>query len=82
MFVQYFDFMSELDHKLRLDYEKIGKPARYGTAGFRDLAVNMPYVFLLIIQVAFRVGVFVALLNKTQPSKSLGVVMSASHNKI
>jgi phosphoacetylglucosamine mutase len=28
------------------------------------------------------VGVFVAILNKTQPSKSLGVVMSASHNKI
>lgn len=27
-------------------------------------------------------GVFVAILNKTQPSKSLGVVMSASHNKI
>lgn len=27
-------------------------------------------------------GVFVTVLNKTQPSKSLGVVMSASHNKI
>lgn len=27
-------------------------------------------------------GVFVAILNKTQPSKCLGVVMSASHNKI
>jgi hypothetical protein len=36
--------MSELDQKLRNDFDKIGKPARYGTAGFRDLAVNMPYV--------------------------------------
>lgn len=35
----------------------------------------MPYI-------SFRVGVFVTILNKTQPSKSLGVVMSASHNKI
>lgn len=38
--------MTEQDQKLRLDYEKIGKPARYGTAGFRDLALNMSYVFL------------------------------------
>ncbi len=38
--------------------------------------------FIQFNQISFRVGVFVTLLNKTQPSKSLGVVMSASHNKI
>ena len=36
--------MTELDHKLRADYDKIGKSAKYGTAGFRDHATNMPYV--------------------------------------
>lgn len=40
--------MTELDHKLRGDYDKIGKTAKYGTAGFRDLATNMPYVLILI----------------------------------
>ena len=35
---------TELDHKLRADFDKINKRAAYGTAGFRDLAVNMPYV--------------------------------------
>lgn len=75
--------MSELDKQLRADFEKIGKPAKYGTAGFRDLATYMPYViFFVISQISFRVGVFVTILTKTQPSKCLGVVMSASHNKI
>ena len=35
---------TELDHKLRADFDKLNKKAAYGTAGFRDLAVNMPYV--------------------------------------
>lgn len=34
-----------------------------------------------MIEVAFRVGVLVAILNKTQPDKHLGIVISASHNK-
>ena len=41
--------MTELDQKLRVDFEKIGKPAKYGTAGFRDLATNMPYVSQFLI---------------------------------
>lgn len=32
------------DKLLRVDFDKIGKKAAYGTAGFRDLAVNMSYV--------------------------------------
>lgn len=32
------------DLELRGEFVKIGKRAAYGTAGFRDLAVNMPYV--------------------------------------
>ena len=41
--------MSELDKQLRADFEKIGKPAKYGTAGFRDLATYMPYVIFFVI---------------------------------
>lgn len=36
----------ELDAKLREEFDKIGKPAKYGTAGFRDLATHIPYVAL------------------------------------
>lgn len=60
----------------------MGKAPRYGTAGFRDLSTHMHYVIEIPIQIAFRVGAFVAVLNKTSPSLSLGVVVSASHNKI
>jgi hypothetical protein len=35
----------EKDKQLRADFDKLKKRAAYGTAGFRDLAVNMPYVF-------------------------------------
>lgn len=42
----------------------------------------MPFVLIFdLLQVVFRVGIFVAVLNKTFPSKCLGVVISASHNK-
>ena len=34
----------EQDKQLRVDFDKLNKRAAYGTAGFRDLAVNMPYV--------------------------------------
>lgn len=34
----------EQDKLLRHDFDKLKKKAAYGTAGFRDLAVNMPYV--------------------------------------
>lgn len=34
------------------------------------------------MQIAYKVGVFVTLLNHTSPSKVLGVMVSASHNKI
>ena len=37
----------EKDSLLRKDFDKLNKKAAYGTAGFRDLAVNMPYVTLL-----------------------------------
>ena len=73
---------TKLDIDLRNQFLKLNKPAKYGTAGFRDHASHMPYVLLNIIQIAFRVGAFVSILNKTSPSLSLGVVMSASHNKI
>ena len=32
-------------------------------------------------QIVFRAGALVALINKTQPNKHLGIVMSASHTK-
>lgn len=34
----------EQDKLLRADFDKLKKKAAYGTAGFRDLAENMPYV--------------------------------------
>lgn len=37
----------EQDKLLRVDFDKLNKKAAYGTAGFRDLAVNMPYVQLI-----------------------------------
>lgn len=37
----------DLHAELRAEYEKIGKKAKYGTAGFRDLATNIPYVRIL-----------------------------------
>lgn len=36
----------ELDQKLRQDFLKLNKKAKYGTAGFRDLSDNMSYVYL------------------------------------
>jgi hypothetical protein len=41
--------MEHVDSELRQEFEKIGKPAKYGTAGFRDLAHNMRYVTIIII---------------------------------
>jgi|LakMenE01Jun11ns_1017448.scaffolds.fasta_scaffold9165593_1 hypothetical protein len=40
----------EQDKLLREEFDKLKKKAAYGTAGFRDLAVNMPYV----LQYTFR----------------------------
>ena len=37
----------EKDKELRAEFDKLNKAAAYGTAGFRDLAVNMPYVCFL-----------------------------------
>lgn len=37
----------ERDRELRAEFDKLKKRASYGTAGFRDLATNMPYVLLL-----------------------------------
>ena len=37
------DFIQK-DKELRIDFDKLNKRAAYGTAGFRDLATNMPYV--------------------------------------
>lgn len=34
----------KLDQDLRAEFLKLNKPAKYGTAGFRDLATHMPYV--------------------------------------
>ena len=34
------------DRELRAEFDKLNKRAAYGTAGFRDLATNMPYVTL------------------------------------
>lgn len=36
----------DLDQSLRAEFLKLNKPAKYGTAGFRDHAANMPYVYL------------------------------------
>jgi phosphomannomutase len=33
------------------------------------------------MKIALRVGVIVTLINKTNPNKHLGIVISASHNK-
>lgn len=38
----------EKDQELRAEFDKLNKPAAYGTAGFRDLATNMPYVNKII----------------------------------
>jgi len=40
--------MSDIDNELRAHFDKIGKPAKYGTAGFRDLATYMPYVLYFL----------------------------------
>lgn len=40
---------TKLDHTLREEFLKLNKPAKYGTAGFRDLATSMPYVDILFI---------------------------------
>ena len=37
------DFIQK-DKELRAEFDKLNKKAAYGTAGFRDLATNMPYV--------------------------------------
>ena len=37
------DFLQK-DKELRAEFDKLNKKASYGTAGFRDLATNMPYV--------------------------------------
>jgi hypothetical protein len=34
----------EQDKELKAEFDKLGKKATYGTAGFRDLAANMNYV--------------------------------------
>ena len=34
----------ERDRQLRAEFDQLNKKATYGTAGFRDLATNMPYV--------------------------------------
>lgn len=34
----------KIDQDLRNEFLKLQKPAKYGTAGFRDLATSMPYV--------------------------------------
>ena len=41
------DFLQK-DKELRIDFDKLNKRAAYGTAGFRDLATNMPYVALFL----------------------------------
>lgn len=53
----------EQDKLLREEFDKLKKKAAYGTAGFRDLAVNMPYVFqytfrlLLELEYLFRFSI-------------------------
>ncbi len=39
----------KIDHDLRQEFVKLNKPAKYGTAGFRDLATNIPYVLIAFI---------------------------------
>lgn len=46
----------EKDRELRAEFEKIGKKAAYGTAGFRDLAVNMPYVINMTLRSLLELG--------------------------
>ncbi|KRW99776.1 Alpha-D-phosphohexomutase, alpha/beta/alpha I/II/III [Pseudocohnilembus persalinus] len=46
---------------------------KYGTAGFRDHAVNLPHVCL-------RVGIFTGLVSKIDSKKVLGITITASHN--
>ena len=46
---------------------------KYGTAGFRSHADNLPHVCL-------RVGIFTGLVAKISNSKVLGIVITASHN--
>jgi hypothetical protein len=41
---------TEKDRELREEFLKINKKAAYGTAGFRDLAVNMPYVITNLVR--------------------------------
>jgi hypothetical protein len=43
------DFISK-DKELRAEFDKLNKKASYGTAGFRDLADNMPYVTLVRVR--------------------------------
>lgn len=71
---------AEMDRQLRQAYVKLGRRIRYGTAGFRDLAENIEYVRSLVAQIAYRCGAFITILNQTHPNKSMGVVVSASHN--
>jgi hypothetical protein len=46
----------EKDRELRAEFEKIGKKAAYGTAGFRDLAVNIPYVVNMTLRSLLELG--------------------------
>ena len=47
----------EQDKLLREEFDKLKKKAAYGTAGFRDLADNMPYVkissFRLLLELEY-----------------------------
>ena len=38
---------TKLDQDLRAEFLKLNKPAKYGTAGFRDHASHIPYVICL-----------------------------------
>lgn len=38
------EIFTKLDQELRQEFLKLNKAAKYGTAGFRDLATNMNYV--------------------------------------
>lgn len=46
--------MDNLEKELREEYLKIGKKAKYGTAGFRDLATNIPYVYFFSLRSAIK----------------------------
>lgn len=55
-------------------YPRSGKPHQgYGTAGFRTNAEHLPHVM-------FRMGVFAALRSKSLQGKTIGVMITASHN--